>query len=54
MKDLRKTKGLILEKIEGLAVTANDDLYIINDNDGVDDSYGETQLSKIDDANDDY
>jgi len=48
MKDLAKTKGLILEKIEGMAITADDDLYIINDNDGVDDSNGETQLLKID------
>lgn len=49
MKDLRKTKGLTLEKIEGLTITANDDLYIVNDNDGVDDSNGETQLLKIED-----
>ena len=47
MIDLKKTRGLTLEKIEGLAVTASGDLYIINDNDGVDDSNGETQLIKI-------
>ncbi len=47
MKDLAKTKGLILEKIEGMAITADADLYVINDNDGVDDSNGETQLLKI-------
>lgn len=47
MKDLIKTRGLTLEKIEGLTVTANGDLYIVNDNDGVDDSNGETQLLKI-------
>jgi len=48
MKDLKKTKGLTLEKVEGMAVTADGDLYVINDNDGVDDSNGETQLLKID------
>jgi phytase-like protein len=47
MKDLAKTKGLILEKIEGMTVTKSGDLYIVNDNDGVDDSNGETQLLKI-------
>lgn len=47
MKDLAKTKGLALEKIEGMAVTIEGDLYVVNDNDGVDDSNGETQLIKI-------
>jgi len=47
MKDLTKTRGLILEKIEGMTVTKNCDIYIVNDNDGVDDSNGETQLLKI-------
>jgi phytase-like protein len=47
VKDLAKTRGLILEKIEGMTVTKNGDLYIVNDNDGVDDSNGETQLLKI-------
>ena len=48
MKDLRKTKGLTLEKIEGLAITEDNDVFIINDNDGVDDSNGETQFLEID------
>jgi len=47
MNDLAKTNGLTLEKIEGMAVTTEGDLYIVNDNDGVDDSNGETQLLKI-------
>lgn len=47
--DLANTNGLILEKIEGMAITADDELYIVNDNDGVDDSNGETQLLKIGD-----
>jgi len=42
--DLTATGGLIAEKIEGSAVTENGDVYIINDNDGVDDNSGETLL----------
>ena len=53
MNDLAKTNGLTLEKIEGMAVTADGDLYIVNDNDGVDDSNGETQLLKIELSNND-
>lgn len=44
MPDLAKSGGLIPEKIEGAAVLANGDVLIVNDNDGVDDNSGETQL----------
>ncbi len=44
MPDLEATNGLVLEKIEGLAVLPNGDVLVVNDNDGVDDSNGETQL----------
>jgi hypothetical protein len=37
------------EKIEGLAVMANGDVLIANDNDGVDDNSGETQLINLGD-----
>jgi len=37
----------VLEKIEGLARLANGDVYIVNDNDGVDLGSGETQLIKL-------
>jgi len=37
------TQGLVPEKIEGLALTPKG-LYLINDNDGVDDNSGETNL----------
>lgn len=47
MPDLRSTGGLVLEKIEGLAVSADGDLFIVNDNDGLDDSNGETQLLNL-------
>jgi hypothetical protein len=47
MGDLAATGGLTPEKIEGSAVMANGDVYIINDNDGVDDNSGETRLIKL-------
>lgn len=45
--DLTATGGLVPEKVEGLAVTANGDIWINNDNDGVDDNSGENQLLNI-------
>ena len=39
--------GLVPEKIEGAALMANGDVLIINDNDGVDDNSGETQLLNL-------
>ena len=47
MADLKKPKGMVPEKIEGLAVTSEGDVYIVNDNDGVDDNSGETQLMNL-------
>ena len=47
MVDLKATGGLVLEKVEGLAVLPKGDILVINDNDGVDDSNGETQLLKL-------
>lgn len=47
MADLRAAGGMILEKIEGSAVTADGILYIVNDNDGIDGSNGETQLLNL-------
>lgn len=47
MPDLQAPAGLVLEKIEGLAVTRSGDALIVNDNDGVDDSNGETQLLRL-------
>ena len=41
------TGGLIPEKLEGLAVLPNGDTLIVNDNDGVDDNSGETQLLRL-------
>lgn len=47
MDDLSSKGGLVPEKIEGSAVLSNGDVYIINDNDGVDDNSGETQLLNL-------
>ena len=47
MSDLAETKGGIYEKIEGLAVAANGNVFINNDNDGVDDNSGENNLMNL-------
>lgn len=47
MDDLNAANGLTPEKVEGLTVLANGDVLIINDNDGVDDNSGETQLINL-------
>lgn len=47
MNDLRAPGGMILEKIEGSAVAPDGTLYIVNDNDGIDGSNGETQLLNL-------
>lgn len=47
MPDLRATRGPVLEKIEGLAVLASGEALFVTDNDGVNDSSGETQLVRL-------
>ena len=47
LPDLAAPGGLTYEKIEGAVVTASGDVYIVNDNDGVDDNSGETQLINL-------
>jgi hypothetical protein len=47
MDDLKAAGGLVSEKIEGSAMTASGDVYIVNDNDGVDDNSGEIQLINL-------
>ncbi|MCM2680098.1 esterase-like activity of phytase family protein [Echinimonas agarilytica] len=51
MDTLAATGAMTFEKIEGLAVTASGEMYILNDNDGVKDNSGETQLLKVSTAN---
>lgn len=47
MDNLKGTGRLVLEKIKGLAVTNNNTVLVVNDNDGVDDSNGETQRLRL-------
>ena len=47
LPDLQAPKGLVIEKVEGLTVLPNGDTLIVTDNDGVDDSSGETQLINL-------
>jgi hypothetical protein len=48
MPDLASAHGYIMDKVESFAVDAGGQGYIITDNDGVDDSSGETQFLRID------
>lgn len=45
--DQKRSGGLVLEKLEGMAVSKSGTAFIVNDNDGVEDSNGETQLIRI-------
>ncbi len=45
--DFAQTGGLVPEKLEGLAINSAGDVFIVNDNDGVDDNSGETQLLRF-------
>ena len=42
--DLTSTGGFVLEKVEGLAIGADGTAWLVTDNDGVDDSSGETMF----------
>lgn len=49
--DLRQTGGYIVDKVEGFAIDKDGTGWVVTDNDGVDDSSGETmffQIGKID------
>ncbi|MGW0160870.1 esterase-like activity of phytase family protein [Mycobacterium sp. NPDC003323] len=42
LPDLAATKGYVQEKVEGFAIAGNGNLYVVTDNDGVEDANGET------------
>ncbi|MCB1646225.1 MAG: esterase-like activity of phytase family protein [Pseudomonadales bacterium] len=44
---LQAPNGMVVEKVEGAALTVSGEVWIINDNDGVDDNSGETQLINL-------
>jgi hypothetical protein len=45
--DLQAPKGWLQEKVEGVGVSANGTVYIVTDNDGVEDNTGETQFIRL-------
>lgn len=47
LPDLQAPKGWVQDKLEGLAVAADGAVYMVTDNDGVDDSTGETQFQHL-------
>lgn len=47
--DFDATGGVVPEKLEGFCVLPNGDALLVNDNDGVDDNSGETQLLNLGD-----
>lgn len=47
LPDLASTGGRVLEKVEGLALLPSGELLYVIDNDGVDDSNGETPLFRV-------
>lgn len=42
LPDLQATNGYVQEKVEGFAIAGNQNLYLVTDNDGLDDANGET------------
>jgi hypothetical protein len=44
LADLKAAQGYVLDKVEGFTIDAAGDAYVVTDNDGVDDSSGETQF----------
>ncbi|WP_176559401.1 esterase-like activity of phytase family protein [Rubellimicrobium roseum] len=47
LPDLRATGGVVLEKVEGLAIQPDGTAWLVTDNDATDDSSGETMLWSI-------
>jgi len=45
--DLTSTGGYVLDKVEGFAIDASGEGFVVTDNDGVDDSSGETMFWSI-------
>lgn len=47
LPDMAAFGGYALDKVEGLAIDANGDFFVVTDNDGVDDSNGETLFMRL-------
>ena len=52
LDDLEAPNGTVLDKPEGLTVAADGQVFLVTDNDGVDDAPGETQFQNLDTADD--
>ncbi|MDQ0327232.1 hypothetical protein J2R99_003101 [Rhodopseudomonas julia] len=50
LEDLKSTHGYVVDKIEGFALDKDGVAYIVTDNDGVDDSNGETIFMRLEGA----
>ena len=48
--NLQAVNGWTLEKVEGLAVAIDGQVYVVTDNDGLDDATGETQFFRLGDS----
>ena len=47
MPDLKRTGGYVVDKVEGFAIGSDGVGHVVTDNDGVDDSSGETMFFDI-------
>ncbi|MFC3220358.1 esterase-like activity of phytase family protein [Tianweitania populi] len=47
LAELQAPKGYVLDKIEGFTIDADGEAFAVTDNDGVDDSSGETQFLRL-------
>ncbi len=47
LPDMKAGNGYVVDKIEGFAIDANGQAFAVTDNDGIDDSNGETQFMRL-------
>ena len=47
LADMQAGNGWVVDKVEGMAVTADGNAYLVTDNDGIDDATGETQFLRL-------
>lgn len=47
MDDLKSAGGYVVDKVEGFAIDSNGEAFVVTDNDGVDDSSGETLFIRL-------
>ncbi|NBC50024.1 MAG: DUF4214 domain-containing protein [Gammaproteobacteria bacterium] len=47
LPDLQASNGWVPDKVEGMAVAADGEVYVVTDNDGIDDALGETYFLRL-------